>query len=201
MGRRAHGPARVFWFSAVALAIALVTPIVRIASFVASLPLWVQWYIRPAADLTIFTLFPWAAFVFAGGAVGALIAAARDERSERRLQACLALAGAALVALGFYTAARPSMYRASSFWTSSPTWFTIRVGIMMISLAVIYAVASLFERAGLAFRPLERFGQHSLFIYWIHVELVYGYASWLWWGPPAALGNRHRIRHFLCVDV
>ena len=24
-------------------------------------------------------------------------------------------------------------------------------------------------------------GRASLFIYWIHVELVYGYASWLWW--------------------
>jgi hypothetical protein len=31
---------------------------------------------------------------------------------------------------------------------------------------------------------LERLGRSSLFIYWIHVELVYGYASWLW---------RHRL--------
>ncbi len=30
--------------------------------------------------------------------------------------------------------------------------------------------------------PLERLGRSSLFVYWIHVELVYGYASWLWWG-------------------
>ena len=40
--------------------------------------------------------------------------------------------------------------------------------------------------------PLERLGRHSLFIYWIHVELVYGYASWLWrqrlplWGTVIA---------------
>jgi hypothetical protein len=27
---------------------------------------------------------------------------------------------------------------------------------------------------------LARMGRGSLFIYWIHVELVYGYASWLW---------------------
>ena len=25
-------------------------------------------------------------------------------------------------------------------------------------------------------------GRASLFVYWIHVELVYGYASWLWRG-------------------
>jgi hypothetical protein len=30
--------------------------------------------------------------------------------------------------------------------------------------------------------PLARMGRASLFIYWIHVELVYGYASWLWRG-------------------
>ena len=35
-------------------------------------------------------------------------------------------------------------------------------------------------------------GRGSLFVYWIHVELVYGYASWLWrgrlplWGTAAA---------------
>src|SRR5207237_310490 len=39
---------------------------------------------------------------------------------------------------------------------------------------------------------LARLGRHSLFVYWIHVELVYGYASWLWrgrlplWGTLAA---------------
>jgi hypothetical protein len=39
---------------------------------------------------------------------------------------------------------------------------------------------------------LGRFGRASLFIYWIHVELVYGYASWLWrhrlplWGTAIA---------------
>jgi hypothetical protein len=26
--------------------------------------------------------------------------------------------------------------------------------------------------------PVERFGRASLFVYWIHVELVYGYATW-----------------------
>jgi hypothetical protein len=26
--------------------------------------------------------------------------------------------------------------------------------------------------------PLEKLGRSSLFVYWIHVELVYGYAAW-----------------------
>jgi len=28
-------------------------------------------------------------------------------------------------------------------------------------------------------KPLAVLGRRSLFIYWIHVELVYGYATWL----------------------
>jgi uncharacterized membrane protein len=183
---------RVTWYAVLAIAVAMVTPLVRLAPVVDVLPLWVQWYIRPAGEYTTFTLFPWAGFVFAGGAVGALLAAARDARAERRVHAALTVAGAALVALGFYTAGRPSIYAASSFWTSSPTWFAIRLGILMIALSVIYGLAALARWKGVALRPLERMGRSSLFVYWIHVELVYGYASWLWrqrlplWGTAIA---------------
>jgi uncharacterized membrane protein len=170
--------ARVVSYAALAAAFTMLTPIVRTMSAVGALPIWLQWYVRPAGDLTMFTLFPWAGFVFAGGAAGAVIATARDDRSERRLQAILCVAGAALVVLGFYAAGRPSIYRTASFWTSSPTWFAIRVGILMVALAAIYALAAVAQRAGLALAPLEKLGRSSLFVYWIHVELVYGYTTW-----------------------
>ena len=56
-------------------AIALVTPIVRDGDMVASFSLWLQWVSGPPH--TTFTLFPVGGFVFAGGAIGALIAVAR----------------------------------------------------------------------------------------------------------------------------
>ena len=192
--------ARVFWYAAIATGFAMVTPIIRISSTVNALPLWFQWYIRPFNEFTIFTLFPWAGFVFAGGAVGALIAASREERAERRLHAILGAIGVVLVVAGFYTAGRPSIYTASNFWTSSPTWFGIRVGIMMIALTVIYGFEQIVGHEDTKARstnnlllrvfvsswqtPLAVMGRNSLFIYWIHVELVYGYASWGW---------RHRL--------
>jgi len=180
---------RVVAFGALALAMAMVTPVVRTASWVSELPLWVQWYMKPAAEYTTFTMFPWAGFVFAGGAVGVLLAAANEERTERFVQLTLVVAGALLVALGFYTATQPSIYSQSSFWTSSPTWFAIRLGIMMIALAIIYVAAAIAERAHITLGPLERLGRSSLFVYWIHVELVYGYASWFWRGRLPLWGS------------
>ena len=119
----------------------------------------------------------------------------------------IAVCGAALVTVGFYTAGRPSIYAAASFWTSSPTWFAIRVGILMLALSAIHGLEQAVGRGeearagsnglvrGVAVwwqTPLARLGQHSLFVYWIHVELVYGYSSWLWrhrlplWGTAVA---------------
>jgi uncharacterized membrane protein len=181
-GLAAETGALVVLYGAAAAAIALVTPIVRAAPGIAALPLWVQWNLRPAGEFTNFTLFPWAGFVFAGAACGALLVTTSDRPAERRLQVWLAAAGALLVAIGGYTSTRPSIYRASLFWNSSPTWFAIRVGILMIGLAALFLLAEAMARVGWTWRSLERLGQRSLFVYWIHVELVYGYASLLWRG-------------------
>ena len=187
-GRTAR--ARVIGYSAIAVALAMITPIVRAAPAVDALPMWLQWYVRPFGEFTIFTMLPWAGFVFAGGAAGEVIAVAKNDRDERQRLAILGLTGVALVLLGFYTAGRPSIYAVSSFWTSSPTWFAIRLGILMIALGVIYVAEILLAAATID--PLARLGRSSLFVYWIHVELVYGYASWLWrhrlplWGTAVA---------------
>ena len=174
-------------YAAIACGIAMLTPVVRTAAFVDALPIWTQWYLRPSADHTTFTAFPWAGFVFAGAGCGVLLAAARDAAGERRLQTGVATAGMATIALALYAASRPSIYRQSSFWTSSPTYFAVRVGILMIALALLYATSRI-PGTGLGQRAaetrsrllsaLERLGRRSLFVYWIHVELVYGYATW-----------------------
>jgi uncharacterized membrane protein len=169
---------RTFTFAALATLTAMATPLVRVASWVNRLPIWLQWYVRPDADYTLFTLFPWAGFVFAGAAVGVLMTASKGTREEWRFQLGLAVSGALLVALGFLTAARPSIYSHSSFWSTSPTFFAIRLGVLMLVVPVAYACEAVASRRGLAMPWLERLGRSSLFIYWIHVELVYGYATW-----------------------
>ena len=161
-----------------ATGVAMATPIIRTADWVGTLPIWLQWYMRPAGEHTTFTLFPWVGFVFAGAAVGALIGASRARGSDRAMHAGIATTGAVLVIVGFYAASRPSIYPNASFWTTSPAYFAIRVGVICLSLWMASALMRLARWAPGPFSVLERFGRHSLFVYWIHVELVYGYATW-----------------------
>src|SRR5262245_6369883 len=130
-GRNRRGAA--LFCGLVAIALAMLTPIVLEAAWVGALPVWLQWYLRPTGDHTTFTLLPWAGFVFAGAAYGSLLAQAQDSKAERIMVAGLSLAGAAVLALGLLTASRPSIYAVSNFWTSSPTYFAVRIGILMVA--------------------------------------------------------------------
>ena len=167
-----------------ATAAAMCTPLLRTAGWVQSVPTWPSWYIRPVGEHTTFTGFPWWGFVFAGGAAGIALALAHERSASRRMLVAFAVAGAALVGLGVYTASRPTIYAASSFWTSSPTYFAIRLGVAVLVLAACYATSALAAPWGRAGGALSRLGQSSLLIYWIHIELVYG---------TVAAGLRHRL--------
>jgi uncharacterized membrane protein len=162
----------------VATLFAMLTPVVRQAGWVGALPTWFQWYLRPSGEHTTFTLLPWTGFAVAGAASGALFGAARVP-VERRFWAALGLAGLAVMGAGAYASMFPSIYASASFWTSSPTYFAIRVGLMMATLSLLAALTPSAALVPGVFGWLERFGRNSLFVYWIHVELVYGYATWV----------------------
>lgn len=148
-------------YGALAGAIAMVTSLVRTASWVNRLPIWLQWYMRPAGEYTTFTAFPWIGFVFAGAAVGIVLARFRDQRSERSVHLTIAAVGVALVTLGLKTAALPSIYPSSSFWTSSPTYYAIRVGVLMLALALMFGLSEVSRRAGVTLTPLQKLGRSS----------------------------------------
>ena len=123
-----------------------------------------------------------------------MLATTDNTRAERRVQFAFAAAGLVLVALGQYLSKRPSIYEQSEFWTSSPTWFAIRVGILMTAarrpLRDGSRTIALGRHWNRSWRSLERFGRSSLFVYWIHVELVYGYATWPLHGRLRRCGAR-----------
>jgi uncharacterized membrane protein len=166
--------ARLITFTAATAAIAFSTPVVRASGWLAWLPDPIEGYIRPIRGLTNFSMFPWGAFVPAGAVCGTLIDCARTSAEDRRLNAGFALGGAAVASLAFAASFFPTPYARSDFWTSSPCFFFMRAGLLTFTIAVAYAWD---RRSGAGQRAMRLMGQTSLFIYWIHVEMVYGLIS------------------------
>jgi len=149
---------------------------------VAWLPDPLEWYVRPFPKLSVFTFFPWAGYVFAGAFIGEWLNAVRSPAEEWRANRWLTGAGAALVAGAYGASHLPSIYPAgySNFWTTSPTYYFIKIGIMLTLMGLIYVYVQrpfASEPRNPAWSPMLEFGRSSLFVYWIHVELAYGIFS------------------------
>jgi uncharacterized membrane protein len=164
---------RIVAFAIATSAITMITPLVRDSIVLAGLPDPLEAYLRPVAPYTAFPLFPWAGFLFAGALVGDLIDATRRERRRQiALQSGLALAAAAGVTLGWLASFQPAIYPSASFWHDSPTFFFIRLGLVTLLVPCAWVVEHL--APGPFLRPLVTLGRSSLFVYWIHIEMVYG---------------------------
>jgi uncharacterized membrane protein len=171
---------RILAFGGAALAVTLVTPLVRTTPFLDPLPPFVQWYLRPTPGRNNFTLFPWSGFVFAGALIGVVIDRTRGLSAGRALHAWMAPAGLAFAAACYAGSYLPSIYADSRFWTSSPMFFLLRVGIVTSTLSLVYFWEQRPRLLGARWRwasPMVVFGHSSLFVYWVHVELVYGVFS------------------------
>ena len=156
-----------------AVAVAMLTPIVRTTGLLSPLPDPIEAYLRPFPGRTTFTLFPWGGFLLAGGAVGIWLDAALTDSQERLTNLGLAAVGIAVAAGGYAASFLPPIYEETNFWTSSPTFFFFRLGILIVTLPLAYAWNLLPGR----WSPLRELGLSSLFVYWIHVEMVYGVLS------------------------
>jgi uncharacterized membrane protein len=163
---------RLVWLLGAVIVVAMVTPIVRDLQILSPLPDRLEAYFRPVAGRTTFSMFPWAGFLFAGAVVGLWLDPARTPGDERRVNVVFALVGLAVAAGGYAASYLPALYPNVNFWTSSPTFFFLRVGILMVAVPVAYGLNLVWQG-----KALQDFGRASLFVYWIHVEMVYGVLS------------------------
>ena len=173
--------ARVVLFAALTAAIVLVTPPLRAFAPLAALPDWLEGYLRPIPEITNFSIFPWMAFVTAGALLGVLLDAAQTADADRRLNIAFGIGGVALAAIAYQASFLPALDPRSKFWTTSVSFFCIRLGTMIVvmSAAYFWEQRPWVKRAeadgkGRPWSPMQVMGRTSLFIYWIHVELVYG---------------------------
>jgi len=203
LGRAVAG--RIALFTLAAIAIVLMTPVIRSINAIALLPDPFEAYLRPVPGMTNFTFYPWMAFVMAGAVVGVVLDAAQTPASDRRANILLGVAGAA-IALGAYQASfQPPLHPRSAFWTTSASFFFIRLGLMIAALGLAW----LWEQrptAGQRWSPIQALGRSSLFVYWVHVELVYGlisrplHGAFPLWGAWAALAVLCLVMLWLAVQ-
>lgn len=153
-------------------AIAMATPIVRGAAGLAVLPDPIELYFRPAPGSATFTLFPWSGFLTGGIAVGLWLDGLRTPSDEARGVAALTAIGTIVAAAAYGASFLPTIYANSSFWSSSPTFFFLRLGIVLGLIGVGYLAIRAWGSG-----PIQEFGRASLFVYWIHVEMAYGVIS------------------------
>jgi uncharacterized membrane protein len=115
----------------------------------------------------IFYLFPWAAFCFAGSALGRL-ALGKD-----RPFTWIAI-GVALAAAGWAGDKLPNVYAHQDFWRVSPQWVAIRLGGVVVTSGLLQLVPASADRW---LSWLRTMGRHSLLGYFLSIELPYGVLS------------------------
>ena len=178
-GRRGttHPTGRVLALGAATVAVAMLTPSSARGAG-AGRPARPDWSgtFSPVPGRTNFTLLPWSGFVTAGALVGLVLCSAlADPRRDRRADCRHGRRPDVLTRRGRLRGVVPAgrCTRTTNFWTSSPTFFFLRTGSCCIGVGVAWAWA---QRPGVpgGWSPLVLLGVESLFVYWIHVEMVYG---------------------------
>lgn len=173
--RHATSPrAAATWFLLPALVVtAVLTPWIPSWTWPSLLHPRLEGYLRLANGNAVFSLFPALAYVCAGAFFGSLLQG-RDRR-EGRLHAWSAATGLVLVVVAEIV---PRLALSSEFarWTLPTVAIAGRIGAMLLLMATAWLVQTRWtpRRAS----PCMVFGQTSLFVYFIHIEIAYGRVSY-----------------------
>jgi len=146
---------------------------------------------------SIFPLFPFAGFLFAGVIVGVLFLNARQEGREDPFLRTFGVAAIGGLLGGLVLEAIPvSFYPPHDFWKSSPNWFVIRLGIVSLVSLGFYALRRL---PAAVERGLVTLGQTSLLIYTVHLMIAYG--SPINHGLMQKVGQTLAVHHAIGVGL
>lgn len=160
-------------------AISAITPLLWTTWQPRFLPWELESYINGVHNLGkpqawLFPIFPWAGFAFAGLAFGFMLMSERAQKFGWRFFGVAAAAGVGLVfAAKFLDSRQAQVYTVFDFWHTSPEFFMMRAGMLLVLVFLAYAWRR-WGRGAKGFSPLIQLGNTSLLVYWVHIELVYG---------------------------
>jgi uncharacterized membrane protein len=162
-----------------ALLLTMSTPLMWTPGVTDGLPAPLAAYVN-GLQHSLFPVFPWTAFVFAGAVAGYLyVQATNDHRREGSRGGAshimIRIAAAGIVTIVISMLIEPfaaSAYDTYDYWLFSPSFVLLRIGIVMILCAGMF----LFERQrGVsASSVVTLIGRESLIVYVTHLLLLYG---------------------------
>jgi hypothetical protein len=161
------------------VAISALTPLLWTTWRPRFLPWELETYINGVHNLGqpqsgFFPIFPWAAFAFAGLAVGFLLTSPRLKKIGAYTFLAIAASGILMVFTSkFLDSLGLNIYPVYDYWRTSPSFFIIRVGMVLLLTAAAY-VWCRWGPGEWGFSPMIQLGRTSLLVYWVHIELVYG---------------------------
>ena len=164
-----RGLRRVRWAVAAGIALAAASPLMSDLE-TGGIPGPVRDYFVPSA--TAFSVFPWGSYLAFGLAAGSAIPLIRT--GWIHVMQGTALCGFGLVMAGRYFGNLPfSVYPHADFWLDSPALVACKLGVTLLLGTGAFFWTEYFSEG---WSWVQLLGSTSLAVYWIHVELVYG-----WW--------------------
>jgi uncharacterized membrane protein len=186
-----------------ALLISLLTPLLWTTWRIRGLPWPLESYINGVHTFGtpqpwLFPVFPWTGFAFAGLALGFFLQTRWARNREAPTFLALGAAGILLAEFAHWMDRQPrQLYAVYDFWHTSPNFFFIRLGMLMVILSAGY-VWCRWGAGQWGFSPLIQLGRASLLVYWVHIEFVYGRVSIL---PKRAVDIRTASLGLLVISV
>jgi uncharacterized membrane protein len=138
-----------------------------------AMPKVAQMYLMP--DANYFSYFPWAAFLAFGISAGSILKLVKADHMHRLMQWSAILGFGLIVSAQYFSNIPYSLYPTVDFWINSPGLIFIKLGVIMVLLAVTFLWTH--HGAGQGWSWVRQLGTTSLLVYWVHIELVYG--RWL----------------------
>lgn len=157
------------------IGVCIFTPLMWGVNWRNFLPLPVASYLNGMYD-SLFPLFPWSFFLFAGAWTGHAYVEARSRGAAGGEQAMMkraALAGLSMIVVSFpLHPLAGSLYAVYDYWHVSPSFLLLRLGLVLLLCGALF----LYERRR-GFSPssvVGLFGRESLIVYVTHLTLLYG---------------------------
>ena len=167
-----------------AVAVALATPWIWARDFSPRLPLAMALFLNPHG-ISMFPLFSWAAFLFAGCGTGCWFLGSVDRGAPSRLMRLLPCIGAGLVCAGLLGNRIPvSLPGYADFYRTSPLYVLIRLGSVLLICAGLYWIEAKSVRIP---KPVRIAGQESLLVYGLHLFVIFGVLRGKHLGPILGL--------------